>query len=119
MEPDDFRCIIPECNETSENHGTVMEFGNSIFGRDDDGNIDYCKRYPIKGDPKDVRQCSSKNNFNLSASNDELVTCTPDQDIIYGEFGMDYTVVTRFNEVCEDQYKVSGNSHIHILTLLF
>ena len=30
----------------------------------------------------------------------------PDQKIIYGEFGMEMTVVTRFGLVCKEQYKV-------------
>ena len=35
-----------------------------------------------------------------------MIVCTPDQDIIYDKFGMDYTVTTRFNLVCDDEYKV-------------
>ena len=35
-----------------------------------------------------------------------MVLCTPDQDVIYGDFGMDYTVTTRYNLICDDQFKV-------------
>ena len=104
LEPTEFRCLIPECNETLENTGPgdVLKYNDTIFGKDDEGKIDFCRRYPVKSNVQGL--CASQEDFDLTS--DTLVSCHPDQDIIYGEFGMDYTVVTRFNEVCDDQYKV-------------
>ena len=104
LEPSDYRCLIPKCNETLDNHFEVLQFGTEIFGQDGDGNPDYCKRYPVKANF--TGQCSTKDDFDLSATEDQLVQCTPDHDVIYGEFGMDYTVTTRYNLICDDEYKV-------------
>ena len=102
LEPDQFRCLIPECNETLDNTGSgdVLRYNDTIFGRDDDGKVDFCKRYPVIT----PGHCTGPDDFDLNSG--EMVACTPNEDIIYGPFGMDYTVVTRFNLVCDDQYKV-------------
>ena len=104
MEPSDYRCLIPKCNETPEHHFDVLQFGTEIFSTDGDGNPDYCKRFPVKYNF--TGQCSTKDDFDLNASEDQMVLCTPDQDVIYGDFGMDYTVTTRYNLICDDQFKV-------------
>ena len=87
-----------------------MQYGEAIFARDDEGKIDYCRRYPVISNLSVFGQCVDESDFDLTAGDDELVLCTPDQDIIYGKFGMDSTVVTRFNLVCDDQYKVLSES---------
>ena len=88
-----------------------MQFGEDIFGRDDNDKVDYCRRYPVVNNSSISGQCSTKYDFNLTNGN--LVHCTPDQDIIYGGFGMDSTVVTRFNLVCDDQYKVQNKLYYY------
>ena len=105
LEPDTFRCIIKECGETEDSHGNVTMFSEAIFGRTDEGKIDYCRRYPISN-LSVPGVCNGVEDFDITASDDRLVQCTPSENIIYGEYGMDYTVVTRFNLVCDDQYKV-------------
>ena len=80
-------------------------FSEAIFGRTDEGKIDYCRRYPISN-LSVPGVCNGVEDFDITASDDRLVHCTPSENIIYGEYGMDYTVVTRFNLVCDDQYKV-------------
>ena len=87
-----------------------MQYGEAIFARDEEGNIDYCRRYPVISNLSILGQCVNEFDFDLTVGDDELVLCTPDQDIIYGVFGMDSTVVTRFNLVCHDQYKVRSVS---------
>ena len=81
-------------------------FSDDIFGRTDEGKIDYCRRYPVISNLSVPGVCNGVEDFDITASDDHLVHCTPSENIIYGEYGMDYTVVTRFNLVCDDQYKV-------------
>ena len=90
-----------------------MQYGETIFALDGDGNTDYCRQYPVSV----PGQCVNASDFDLTVSEDKLVLCKPDQDIIYGEFGMDSTVVTRFNLVCDDDYKV--NSEISYGSIYF
>ena len=93
--------------ENSAN-ATVLDFNDTIFGLDDNGEIDYCKTYPILENVTIEGHCTA-DNFNYNVTLDEMVECRPNEgnmEIIYGDFGMDSTVVTRFNLVCKDQYKV-------------
>jgi hypothetical protein len=84
-----------------------MQYGDTIFALDDDGNTDYCRRYPVMSNLEG--KCVNASDFDLTVGDDKLVLCKPDQDIIYGDFGMGSTVVTRFNLVCGDEYKASLN----------
>ena len=81
-------------------------FSDQIFGRTGEGKIDYCRRYPVISNLSVPGVCNGVEDFDITASDDHLVHCTPSENIIYGDYGMDYTVVTRFNLVCDDQYKV-------------
>ena len=117
LEPVQFRCLMPECNEDAKT-ATVKDFGLDIFWHNDDGNIDYCRRYPTINDAKIVDGRCSSSSFNTSKliEKDSLSLCSPSVDenvVIYETFGMDSTAVTRFNLICEDQYKVkAGNQSI-------
>ena len=86
-----------------------MEFSSDIFWHDENGDIDYCRTYPLFNNHTLEGQCKSSD-FNISSSDkDQLKLCDPDvnkQEITYGEFGMDSTAATQFNLVCDDQYKV-------------
>ena len=110
LEPARFRCLVPECNEDAET-ATVTDFGLDIFWHNDDDNIDFCRRYPSIDDANIVDgQCSSSS-FNTSQwiEKDSLSFCDPSVDgnvVIYDNFGMDSTAVTRFHLICKDQYKV-------------
>jgi len=50
LEPDAFRCKIPECEAYQYSFNSVGGGSESIFPfeEDDDEDRDYCKHYPIK-----------------------------------------------------------------------
>ena len=86
----------------------MFEFGNSIFWHDENG-LDYCRTYPLYNKTNTTGNCTI-NSFNVNITDKHgMLECEPnlpDQKIIYGEFGMEMTVVTRFGLVCKEQYKV-------------
>ena len=86
-----------------------MEFGQDIFWRDENGDTDYCKRYPLYDNSTISGMCSSSDFNNFNSTKDELINCDPEaknQMVIYDNFAMDSTAATKFNLVCENQYKV-------------
>ena len=86
-----------------------MEFGQDIFWRDENGDTDFCKRYPLYNHSTTFEQCISSDFNNSNSTEDDLKICNPDtknQIVIYDSFGMDSTAATKFNLVCENQYKV-------------
>ena len=120
MEPDEFRCLIRECNETSESHHDFLHFGYDIFSTDEDNNVDFCKRYPVKKNLLEPLKCtknSTLDDFDIGAPENEMVACTPDQDIIYGDFGMNWTVATKFNLVCDNKFKVNPRNIVFQLII--
>ena len=118
LEPEEFRCLIPECNEDPSN-ATVNQYGTNIFWHDSNGDGDYCKTRPIVKEKIISGHCTNES-FDLDESleRNEYVTCEPNQDIIYGTFGMNSTVVTEFNLVCKDEYKVFLTASITMSAML-
>ena len=46
-----------------------------------------------------------------------MVVCDPRKEtsqIIYGDFGMDSTVVTKFNLICDDQFEITEWAIMHV-----
>ena len=87
----------------------MLEFGKDIFWRDENGNTDYCKRYPFFDNFTMSGKCSSSDFNNYNSTEDELNICNPEiqnQIVIYDDFGMDSTAATKFNLVCDNQYRV-------------
>ena len=82
----------------------MVDFSIEIFWQD--GNdIDYCRRRPLID--TDVGQCTNDSfNNDPHLEKGDYILCDPKDQILYEEFGMDSTAVTKFNLVCHDQYKV-------------
>ena len=116
--PEEFRCLIPECNEDLLN-ATVNQYGTNIFWHDSNGEIDYCRTRPVINGKEIRGHCTNESfDFDTNLEKSEYVTCDPNQEIIYGAFGMDYTAVTEFNLVCKDEYKVFLTDSISMSAML-
>ena len=118
LEPEEFRCLIPECHEDPSN-ATVKQYGTNIFWHDSNGDVDYCKTRPIVKENIISGQCTNQSfDFDENLERNEYVTCDPNEEIIYGTFGMNSTAVTEFNLVCRDEYKVFLTASITMSALL-
>ncbi len=101
MQPDHFRCKIPACDS-----GASLGFDDvpsSIYPLDDDDDEDYCKYYPPQRNVT-AGECSLPSNFDFTAS--PLECETKEGNYIYDDFEMDDTVVTEWDLVCDDEFKV-------------
>ena len=64
LEPDTLRCLIPECQENPSN-ASILDFGPDIFWHEENGDIDYCRRYPVSNDHTTSEQCKQAD-FNIT-----------------------------------------------------
>ena len=90
--------MIPDCHENPGN-ASVDSFGTDIFWRDDNEDIDYCRRRPMLPNVT-IGHCTKESfNYDPDLQKDVFELCDPDENaqVIYGEFGMSSTVVTVFN----------------------
>jgi hypothetical protein len=105
-----FRCKIPDCDGEGFN---FTYFPKDIFPKDSEGDPDYCKFYrPLPVDPKFPGNCSHE------SFSDEVVECGSHWEYTYNTFQFDETLVTKWNLVCGQQFKVSLVISMYMLGLM-
>ena len=92
------------CEDSSP---TFSDYNKTIFPLDD-GNPDYCQYSPIVA-PLENSTCPISS-FDLEGN---PVECPSDGPWYYEPYEMDSTVVTEFDLVCDDQYKVKSHSTLN------
>jgi OCT family organic cation transporter-like MFS transporter 4/5 len=94
-----FRCKIPDCDGDDFN---FTDFSANIFPSESDGDPDYCKFYrPLPTDPSFPGNCSHE------GFSDEVMECGSNVEYTYNAFQFEETLVTKWNLVCGQEFKVS------------
>lgn len=113
FKPEKYRCEIPECDG-----GTNPEFkfyieqfipessNQSIFVHEANGEINYCKTYPLLPSSRNNNELGKCTLSNFNLSSDPVECDAKISKVIYDEFPMDTTIVTDFNLFCNEEYKV-------------
>ena len=105
-----FRCKIPDCDGDSFKFD---DFPEDFFPKDD-GDPDYCKFYhPSRDDPSLPGNCS-----NERFSKDEIIECGSHGEYAYNAFEFEETLVTKWNLVCGQSFKVSLVISMYMLGLM-
>ena len=100
-----FRCAIPDSISPPQHCDgdgfAFSDFPESLFPKDDSGEPDYCKFYRPEYDTSAVGNCSHER-FTT-----DVTECSSGMKYTYNKFQFDETLVTKWDLVCDQQYKVS------------
>lgn len=114
LEPQAYRCLIPDCDYSHD-----YEYGlyppELLHPWDNDKeDYDYCQYFNVTTKAEPGEMCTN------TSFSEELIQCIPsDTEMLYKRFEFEETVVTQFDLVCGDQYKVALVGSIYMVGLFF